>query len=530
MIKNIVLLFNILILVFFQNIFNNGVSINTVMPAKADPGSEFNVEVTVNKSQITGFAKLQFELPEGCSAELVESKGASFTFKDQKAKFIWMSLPPEETFNLTFKVKVDASVSGEKTVIGEFSYLENNEKRTLQIEEKKIMIGEEKPVVPPPVAETKTEEKKTEETPALATEPAKPSETPIAETVPAAVAAVTPPTPAAPAISENKDNKAVETETKTTETKTDNNVAIAEKSGEAAIAAEKKADGDLSQAPEITREIDYSNMSNKEITIYIKIKKGTLSGFSMLQETLPSGMSASKLETQGATFAYEDQKVKFLWMNIPDQNELNISYNIKVEGNLNGEYFLNGEFSYLENGETKKKIIDQQALKIITTQDQNAVAESNAKPKEIKEEQDSKVKEAAPKAEKQVKKESPKAETQIAETKKPTPKREKTPITSAQAPVTGINYKVQVAASHFVVGSDYFVKNHNLTAQVDMEMHEGWNKYTTGGFPRYNEARDHREVVRDSYAVVGPFVTAYNDGNRITVQEALMITQQKWVR
>ncbi len=527
MIKNIVLLFNILILVFFQNIFNNGVSISTVMPAKADPGTEFNVEVTVNKSQVTGFAKLQFELPEGCSAELVESKGASFTFKDQKAKFIWMSLPPEETFNLIFKVKVDATVSGEKTIIGEFSYLENNEKRTLQVEEKKIMIGEEKQAPVVAVAESPKEEKKIEETPVSAVEPAQAPALPVGETA----------------------------VNKTLETKPENNIVTNEKTAtETAVApaevvATAPAEPAVAKSTEvdITREIDYSNISNKEITVYIKIKKGSLSGFTMLQETLPSGMVASKQETQAATFAFEDQKVKFLWMNIPDQNELNISYTIKIEGNLNGEYFLNGEFSYLEDGETKKKILNQQALNISIPASQEPIASNEVKTKEESKEDSGtkapisqvKTEPVATETNKTVaesKKESNKIEAQKTETVSAEPKKQKAKketapsITSTPAPVAGINFKVQVAASHFVVGSDYFVKNHNLNAQVDMEMHEGWNKYTTGGFPRYNEARDHREVVRDTYAIVGPFVTAYNDGSRITVQEALMLAQQKWVK
>ena len=62
-----------------------------------------------------------------------------------------------------------------------------------------------------------------------------------------------------------------------------------------------------------------------------------------------------------------------------------------------------------------------------------------------------------------------------------------------------------------------------------MDMHEGWHKFTVGQFNRYKEARNHRENVRSNNKIVGPFVTAYNQGTRITVQEALMITKQQWV-
>jgi hypothetical protein len=60
-------------------------------------------------------------------------------------------------------------------------------------------------------------------------------------------------------------------------------------------------------------------------------------------------------------------------------------------------------------------------------------------------------------------------------------------------------------------------------------MADGFTKYTVGAHNEYKEARDAREDLRNK-GVVAPFVTAYNSGKRITVQEALMITTQKWYR
>ena len=49
-----------------------------------------------------------------------------------------------------------------------------------------------------------------------------------------------------------------------------------------------------------------------------------------------------------------------------------------------------------------------------------------------------------------------------------------------------------------------------------------------GRFDQYKEARNKRNDL-NSNEFPGPFVTAYNFGKRITVQEALIISKQNWI-
>ena len=80
------------------------------------------------------------------------------------------------------------------------------------------------------------------------------------------------------------------------------------------------------------------------------------------------------------------------------------------------------------------------------------------------------------------------------------------------------------------MGADYFRERHRYSGDFGIERHEGWIKYVTGKFPDYRAARDQREAfVRAGHRFPGPFVTAYDQGRRITVQEALMISNQQWV-
>ena len=97
-------------------------------------------------------------------------------------------------------------------------------------------------------------------------------------------------------------------------------------------------------------------------------------------------------------------------------------------------------------------------------------------------------------------------------------------------PNQSLYYSVQICATKKQVDVSYFAKANNILEKIYTMMHEGWHKYVVGEFNEYKEARDHREKVKNENKVVGPFVTAYNKGTRITVQEALMISGQKWIQ
>jgi hypothetical protein len=92
-----------------------------------------------------------------------------------------------------------------------------------------------------------------------------------------------------------------------------------------------------------------------------------------------------------------------------------------------------------------------------------------------------------------------------------------------------VSYRVQICATRKVVDKQYFVKNNSVSEVIYADMHDGWHKFTVGAFDEYGNARNHRESVKESNKITGPFVTAYNAGNRITVQEAIMISKQQWI-
>ena len=58
------------------------------------------IEITLTKGDLSGFAKLQMELPTGFTVKEAEEKGATYTFREGIAKWVWAVLPSENEFTI----------------------------------------------------------------------------------------------------------------------------------------------------------------------------------------------------------------------------------------------------------------------------------------------------------------------------------------------------------------------------------------------------------------------------------------------
>jgi len=332
-------------------------------------------------------------------------------------------------------------------------------------------------------------------------------------------------------------------------------------------------------------------------TVEINIAKSDVSGFAKLQQQLPPGFTAEAKETANATFSFKDQKVKFLWMALPNE-DFKVSYNVAVDASLSGNQIIDGTFAYIKDNETEKLVIPKD---IITIQADQADAAKQAAMDKILADQKAKTdaantarEEAAPVEEvvaevvnetkptekpaakveevaKPVKEEAVDNSAQLAAAAKKeedakkakeakeakeaqqaqdadnarrkqeadeAKKAEKATKAAQPAPAAndyndammkskaGLVFRVQIAAGPNRDDPSFYQTKYGITYSVVIEEHDGLNKYVVGEFGSYRPAKTFSNELRDNNAVVGPFVTAYNNGTRIHVKEALDIAGQ----
>jgi len=428
-------------MLFLNTFFSDDVSLSLNSINQVEAGNEIYVEITLSKSNFESFARFQQEIPAGLTPIPVNTANADFSFSDQKIKFIWLKLPAEEEITISYKLQVDQRLKGQFNLNGQFSYISNNERKSVQVTPKTIEI------IP----------------------------------------------------SSTIDQKLI--------------VDIADFKN---LVAPVQLKPDFAQIRCI-RQIPYKSKGSDEYIVNLLINKGSKEKFAKIQEIIPDGFTAVAVDNRDAIFTFKDQTVKLLWMNLPVEPYFVVSYKLvpDPEKTINPE--LTGTFSYIEEDNTISTDIIEKDVNLTNKSSENllAVISSSIETQSI------------PISTTQPKNYSGKVTIEIAESALKL-LREDTKHISTLEPENGVYYRVQIAAGHRPIDINRYFKKYNLDKEVRTEFHEGWRKYSVGSFYVYKAARDYRVHVWNTTPIDDAFVAAYNNGNRITVQEALMITNHDW--
>jgi hypothetical protein len=443
MIKHLLLLIYTWIVLAISFVFSD-VTLEMHATKQVEAGNEITVVVTLNKPDIESFARFQQEIPAGLTPVPVQTANADFSFKDQKVKFIWLKLPAQEEITLSYKLKVDQRLKGNFDLNGTFSYIADNERKSVDVTAQNITI------------------------------------TPSANIDPNLVVDI------------NDFKNLVKPS-----------------------ATEKPP---MAQVKCI-RQIPYTGVEGNEYIVNLLVNKGDKEKFAKIQENVPDGYKAVSIENKDAIFTFKDQTVKFLWMNLPADPYFVVSYKLVPDNGVTDKPTLDGTFSYIEDNNTLSIDIIEKDINLENTSPENLMAIISS----VGETPSASLYTTQPGDY------SGKVKIEIAESALQA-LREDTKLTHVLEPESGVYYRVQIAAGHRPINIDRYFKKYNLDKEVRTEFHEGWRKYSVGSFYVYKAARDYRVHIWNTTTIDDAFVAAYNNGQRITVQEALMITNHEWYR
>jgi hypothetical protein len=457
MIRLFVPLLNMLVILTLQ-MFPGNVSVKMDVPAQVNAGSEFEVRITLNKGDLDGFSRFQQNIPAGLSAISDQSSNADFTFTDKRVRLIWLRVPKNDEITVSYKVKVDERLKGNFTLGGKFSYIDNNERKFVDVSAVSVTILPSSKVDPSMIVDVNDYEKM--------------------------FAPVSVPTSA-----EN------------------NNIAV------------------IRQRP-------YPGNAGEYI-VNLLVNKEATRNFAKIEEDVPAGYIAVALDPKDAIFTFKSQKVKFLWMNLPLDPYFMVSYRLIPRNKAKlAPPSVQGAFSYLVDDRTISVPVNERDVQLasLSANDiQELVAQIQTEPvqepasqlalvtgNEITSLTDNTVKDAA------------KTEDKSSRRKVRRTKNETSELSLLLKQEQGVYYRIQLAAGHNQVNINRYFKRMKIEKEVRIEKLNGWQKYSVGSFPVYREARDYRIHIWNTTPVKDAFVTAYNNGQRITVQEALMVTEQHW--
>jgi hypothetical protein len=177
-------LLTVFALTSFTAVFSQ-ITITSNLPSTINAGASIDAEVKINKGTVGNFAKYQMDVPTGYAVTAVEVKSGNFTFENQRAKIVWVSVPSDPEFTVKFKIQANSDAANPGTFSQKFYYLENNEKKEVDGGVNVITIGGGGAVAVNTPTETKPVETKSVETKVVETvvTETKPVETKVVETV-----------------------------------------------------------------------------------------------------------------------------------------------------------------------------------------------------------------------------------------------------------------------------------------------------------------------------------------------------------
>lgn len=251
----------------------------------------------------------------------------------------------------------------------------------------------------------------------------------------------------------------------------------------------------------------------------VNLTKGDASGVGKLELQIPSGLQfLEAVSNAGATVRHSDGVVKFLWTELPSQNELEATFKFKVAKGKSGTQTINSTFSYRNGDKTQVEQLPVATIDIEAVE----VEETAAEPEKTET-----TKTAGSKT-------SVKTKSKEAKPAKSDPESPAKAVTKKEEPITSEEidkdynkalFHVQLASSKTALNDEGIKKRFSTSREIIMIKYDGGYKYAVGKLKTYEAAKALCAELKGSGEFSSCFVTSSYQGNYITLQEAMKMNR-----
>jgi hypothetical protein len=95
--------------------------------------------------------------------------------------------------------------------------------------------------------------------------------------------------------------------------------------------------------------------AGSEFLIHVNIKKEKLGGIARFQMGFPNGFEVIEKKSANGEFRFHDQTLIVQWLKLPLDEEIDLTFSVKVNPTMEGFFVLKGVFNYIEGNEKKLK-------------------------------------------------------------------------------------------------------------------------------------------------------------------------------
>ncbi len=251
----------------------------------------------------------------------------------------------------------------------------------------------------------------------------------------------------------------------------------------------------------------------------VNLDKGNASGVGKLELQIPSGLQFTEVGINaGATVRHSGGIVKFLWTELPVEQQLVVTFKFKAISTKPGVQTISGTFSYRNDDGTQVEQLAAAAIEIAVADKKEVVAEPEVL-----------VTTASTEIASSATAETKPAQPEKSQSNTPTKtvvKRDE-PIKSAQLDkkYDKALFHVQLASSKIALTAEDLKKRFSTSREIIVIKYESGYKYAVEKLNTYEAAKKLCEEVKSSGEFLDCFVTSSFQGNHISLQEAIKMNR-----